>query len=227
MSDSHGGSHAHAQAPGNDSPFFQHHFVTMAQQASAAKLGMWLFLVQEVLFFSGLFMFYIIFRYQHPEAMLWASENFLDKTMGGINTVVLLFSSVTMALAVRAAQVGNRKHQVNYLIVTIVCACIFLVVKYFEYSHKAHIGALPGNLYSFVGETPERMPTFFALYFCLTGLHGIHVIAGIAVLVWLLLRANRGDFGPTYYAPMELTGLYWHLVDLVWIFLFPLLYLIH
>ncbi|MCB9507079.1 MAG: cytochrome c oxidase subunit 3 family protein [Myxococcales bacterium] len=226
MSDSHA-AHGHADAPGNNSPFFQHHFVTMTQQASAAKLGMWLFLVQEVLFFSGLFMFYIIFRYLHPDTMLWASEHLLDKTMGGINTVVLLFSSVTMALAVRAGQVGNKQHQVTYLAITIVCACIFLCVKYVEYSHKFHMGALPGHFYSYAGNIPGEPQTFFALYFCLTGLHGIHVIAGIIALLWLMKRSARGDFGPTYYAPLELTGLYWHLVDLVWIFLFPLLYLIH
>ena len=197
----------------------------MVQQASAAKLGMWLFLVQEVLFFSGLFMFYIIFRYRHPETMLYG-EHFLDKTLGGLNTVVLLFSSVTMALAVRAAQLGKQKEIVRYLIITIVCACIFLVVKYFEYSHKFHLGLLPGRFYSYTGEFPGEPQTFFALYYCLTGLHGIHVVAGIGVLLWILKRSNRGDFGPTYYAPVELVGLYWHIVDLVWIFLFPLLYLI-
>ncbi len=198
----------------------------MVQQASAAKLGMWLFLAQEVLFFSGLFCFYIIFRYQHPDTMQFASEHLLDKRLGGINTVVLLFSSVTMALAVRAAQLGDRKAQVRNLIITIACACIFLVVKYFEYSHKIHVGAVPGYAYSYAGEIPGAPQTFFALYFCLTGLHGIHVLAGIFVLLWILKRANRGDFDPGYYAPIELTGLYWHLVDLVWIFLFPLLYLV-
>ncbi len=217
----------HGDSPGTDSPFFQHHFHTMIQQASAAKLGMWLFLVQELLFFSGLFMFYIIFRYKYPETMLYASEYFLDKTMGGINTVVLLFSSLTMALAVRAAQLGKKDHIVRYLVVTIVCACIFLVVKYFEYSHKFHMGLFPGRYFAFEGGViPGEPQTFFALYFCLTGLHGIHVVAGIAVMIWLVIRANRGDFGPTYYAPVDLVGLYWHLVDLVWIFLFPLLYLI-
>jgi cytochrome c oxidase subunit 3 len=180
----------------------------MFQQASAAKLGMWCFLVQEVLFFSGLFMAYIIFRHQHPDTMLYASEHFLDKRYGGINTVVLLFSSVTMALGVRAAQVGDKKAQVRYIIITIMCALIFMGVKYVEYSHKFDLGLAPGR------------------YFSMTGLHGIHVVAGIIVLLWLLRRCNRGDFGPDYYAPVELVGLYWHLVDLVWIFLFPLLYLI-
>lgn len=220
-------SAAHADhGDGQGHPFFQHHFVSMVQQASAAKLGMWLFLVQEVMFFGGLFMFYIIFRYLHPETMEYASENFLDKTLGGINTVVLLFSSVTMALAVRAAQLGKKKDIAKYLIITILCACAFLVVKYFEYSHKFHLGLKPGHFFAYTGDIPGEPQTFFALYFCLTGLHGIHVVAGIIALVWLLVRTNRGDFGTDYYAPVELTGLYWHLVDLVWIFLFPLLYLI-
>jgi cytochrome c oxidase subunit 3 len=198
----------------------------MFQQASAAKLGMWLFLVQEVLFFSGLFMAYIIFRYLHPDTMQYASEHFLDKTYGGINTVVLLFSSVTMALGVRAAQIGDRKGQVRYIIITIICALIFMCVKYVEYSHKFHLGLAPGRFFSYTGDIPGEPQTFFAIYFCMTGLHGIHVVAGIIVLLWLLRRCNRGDFGPDYYAPVELVGLYWHLVDLVWIFLFPLLYLI-
>jgi cytochrome c oxidase subunit 3 len=158
--------------------------------------------------------------------MLYASEHFLDKTMGGINTVVLLLSSVTMALAVRAAQVGKRNEIIRYLIITIVCAFVFLVVKYFEYSHKFHLGLKPGHFFSYAGDIPGEPATFFALYFCMTGLHGIHVIAGIIALVWLLKRAVRDDFGPSYYAPLEVTGLYWHLVDLVWIFLFPLLYLV-
>jgi cytochrome c oxidase subunit 3 len=197
----------------------------MFQQASAAKLGMWLFLVQEVLFFSGLFMTYIIFRYLHPDTMIYA-EHFLDARLGGLNTVVLLFSSVTMALAVRAAQVGDQKGQVRYIIITIVCAVIFMCVKYVEYKHKFELGLLPGRFYAYTGEFPGEPQTFFAIYYCMTGLHGIHVVAGIIVLLWLLVRSSRGDFGPDYYAPMELTGLYWHLVDLVWIFLFPLLYLI-
>ena len=216
----------HGDDHGSQHPFFQHHFVSMFQQASAAKLGMWLFLVQEVLFFSGLFMAYIIFRYMHPDTMLYASEHFLDKTYGGVNTVVLLFSSVTMALAVRAAQLGDKKGQVRYIIITILCACIFMVVKYIEYSHKFHLGLAPGRFFSYTGDFPGEPQTFFAIYFCMTGLHGIHVVAGIIVLLWILMRCNRGDFGPEYYAPVELVGLYWHLVDLVWIFLFPLLYLI-
>jgi cytochrome c oxidase subunit 3 len=217
----HDTSHGH----GSDSPFFQHHFNSMDQQASSAKLGMWLFLAQEVLFFSALFTAYLVFRFLFPETFLGAHYQ-LDATMGGINTVVLLFSSFTMAMAVRAAQLSNKQHIVQFLIVTILCAFGFLVVKYFEYSHKIHLGLLPGEFYSFDGNIPGNPGVFFTLYFCMTGLHGIHVVAGIGVLTWILLRAQRGDFNRGYYVPVENVGLYWHLVDLVWIFLFPLLYLV-
>lgn len=214
-------AHGHAE----HTPFLQHHFLNMNQQASAAKLGMWLFLAQEVLFFSVLFMAYFVFRYLFPETYV-AAHYQLDPTLGGVNTVVLLFSSLTMALGVRAAQLGNNKQVVAYIAVTIVCAFAFLVVKYFEYAHKIHLGLLPGQYYSFEGDIPGRPELFFTLYFCMTGLHGIHVVAGIGVLFWVMLRAQKGHFSSGYYAPVENVGLYWHLVDLVWIFLFPLLYLV-
>lgn len=217
--------HGHGHGHGH-SPFLQHHFSNMHQQASSAKLGMWLFLAQEVLFFSALFTAYIIFRYLYPETFV-AAHYLLDNKMGGINTVVLLTSSLTMALAVRNAQISNTKGIVLNLVATIAFACIFLVVKYFEYSHKFHLGLLPGEAYSYTGgEVPGRPEIFFSLYFCMTGLHGIHVIAGIIVLTWILIRAQKGHFNKDYYTPVENVGLYWHLVDLVWIFLFPLLYLV-
>lgn len=214
-----------SQAHGEHHPFHQHHFQTLSQQASAAKLGMWLFLAQEVLFFSGLFMAYIAFRSLYPETWLAAHEH-LSATMGGINTVVLLFSSLTMALAVRGAQTNDKAATVKYLAITIACAFAFLVVKYFEYSSKFEHGFLPGSLYHGHEFIPGRPELFFSVYFMMTGLHGIHVIAGIGVLFWILKRANRGDFSSAYYTPVENVGLYWHLVDLVWIFLFPLLYLV-
>jgi cytochrome c oxidase subunit 3 len=215
----------HVESHGHHDPFFQHHFVSMNQQASSAKLGMWLFLAQEVLFFSALFTAYLVFRMLFPETFL-AAHYQLNPTMGGVNTVVLLFSSFTMAMAVRAAQLGRSKDIVMFLAVTIACAFGFLVVKYFEYSHKIHLGLLPGSLYSFAGEIPGNPAVFFTLYFCMTGLHGIHVVAGILVLFWILIRAAKDHFNRSYYVPVENVGLYWHLVDLVWIFLFPLLYLI-
>lgn len=209
-------------------PFMAHHFNTPGQQAGAAKLGMWAFLATEILMFSGLFLAYFIVRMHYPDMVLAAHEH-LQKEAGAINTVVLIFSSVTMALAVRAAQVGDQPAIKRNLLLTIGCACIFLVVKYFEYSAKIHHGMLPGRFYSALehGYIIEGHPhIFFAVYFCMTGLHGFHVLVGIGVLTWILIRANKGHFGPRYYTPVENVGLYWHLVDLIWIFLFPLLYLV-
>ena len=189
-------------------------------------MGMWLFLGQELLFFGGLFMAYIVFRWMYPDTWLACADH-LNTTMGAVNTVVLIFSSLTMALGVREAQLGNNKRVAGYLAVTILCACAFLVVKYFEYSHKIHDGLLPGNFYAYAHDViPGRPDLFFSIYFAMTGLHAIHVIAGILVLAWILKRSLRNDFGPRYYNPVENVGLYWHLVDLVWIFLFPLLYLV-
>ena len=212
--------HGHSERP----PFLAHHFDTMGQQASAAKLGMWLFLATEILMFSGLFLAYFLMRTFYPEMVLGAHEH-LNKWMGGLNTVVLLVSSYTMALAVRAAQTSNTPEIKRNLIYTIGCACIFMVVKYFEYSHKIHVGLLPGRLFAADG-IAGKPQIFFALYFTMTGLHALHVIAGIFVLGWIYVRAGRGEFSPAYYTPVENAGLYWHLVDLIWIFLFPLLYLV-
>lgn len=220
-----------AQRPdGAEEPhaFMAHHFNTPGQQAGAAKFGMWVFLSTEILMFSGLFLAYFIVRMLYPDMVLEAHEN-LDKTAGGINTVVLITSSLTMALAVRAAQVGNTPAIKRNLILTILFAFTFMVVKYVEYSAKFEHGMLPGKYYHAwdhgydIAGSPH---IFFAVYFFMTGLHGIHVLIGIGVLTWVLLRANRGDFGPRYYTPVENVGLYWHLVDLIWIFLFPLLYLV-
>jgi cytochrome c oxidase subunit 3 len=210
--------------PANPFPFLQHHFYTPSQQQGAAKLGMWLFLAQEVLFFGGLFVAYGFVRFSYPETMLAAHEH-LSVPMGAINTVLLLTSSLTMALGVRAAQTGQQKQLQIQLLLTIACAIGFCVVKYFEYTHKIHEGLLPGKYYS--GAGIEGSPhIFFGLYFTMTGLHALHVIVGIFLLGWILLRARKGEFGPNYYTPVETAGLYWHLVDLVWIFLFPLLYLV-
>lgn len=202
-----------------------HHFYTGEQQKSAAKLGMWLFLAQEILFFSGLFMAYAAFRYFYPETYLHAHEH-LDWKLGAVNTVVLLFSSLTVALAVRCAQTNNRQGQVINLAITILCACIFLVIKYFEYSAKFEHGLLPGDHWA-PHEVMDGKPwIFFGIYFTMTGLHGLHVIVGIGVLLWILVKAQKGHFNSDYYAALENSALYWHLVDLIWIFLFPLLYLV-
>lgn len=204
--------------------FLQHHFQSAEQQHSSAKLGMWFFLAQEVLFFGGLFVAYIVVRYSYPETML-AGHEYLSIPLGTLNTVVLLTSSLTMALGVRSAQLGDRSRQQLYLTLTILLACAFLVVKYIEYSHKIHAGLLPGRFYAGTG-IAGKPHIFFGLYFLMTGLHGLHVVAGIIVLLWTLVRARRGEFDEHYYAPVENVGLYWHLVDIIWIFIFPLLYLI-
>ncbi|MCZ7587026.1 MAG: cytochrome c oxidase subunit 3 family protein [Deltaproteobacteria bacterium] len=217
-------SASHENAHGDHPSFLQHHFYTVEQQASAAKFGMWLFLAQEILFFSGLFLAYAAYRFFYPDTFLHAHEH-LSVPMGATNTVVLITSSLTMALGVRAAQMGERKKTVGYLAATILFACVFLVIKYFEYSHKFHDGLLPGKYFSHLGMEGEPQ-IFFGIYFVLTGLHGLHVLVGIGVLLWVMILAQKGRFSPDYYSPVENVGLYWHLVDLIWIFLFPLLYLV-
>jgi cytochrome c oxidase subunit 3 len=213
-----------------EKPFpLAHHFADPDQQLQSGKLGMWLFLATEILLFGGLFCAYAIYRMLHPEVFVNA-HHFLDPMLGGLNTIVLLVSSATVALAIRSAQVDNQGALKGYLVVTIVCAGIFLVVKYFEYTHKIHMGLLPGEYFLATSDqyipNPDQMHIFFGIYFLMTGLHGIHVVIGMIVLGWILLRAQKGEFGPHYYQPVELGGLYWHLVDLIWIYLFPLLYLI-
>ncbi|MCB9556447.1 MAG: cytochrome c oxidase subunit 3 family protein [Deltaproteobacteria bacterium] len=208
----------------SEQPFLHHHFHSAAQQSASAKLGMWFFLAQELLFFGGLFVAYAFVRFMYPETMLAAHE-YLDVNMGAINTAILITSSLTMALGVRAAQIGDQRQLRLQLLATILLACAFLVVKYFEYSHKIHVGLLPGRLFAADG-IAGKPQIFFALYFTMTGLHALHVIAGIFVLGWIYVRAGRGEFSPAYYTPVENAGLYWHLVDLIWIFLFPLLYLV-
>jgi len=201
-------------------PFFH----SADQQLSAANLGMWLFLAQEILFFAGLFMAYIAYRWMYPDTWLSAAE-VLDKNLGAANTVVLLTSSLTMVFAVRELEMNRIKQSVMYLWITIGCACVFLVVKYFEYSHKFHLGIFPGGNYA--SDTVEGMAgLFFGIYFAATGLHALHVIIGIGLLAWLAFKVKNRKVTKENYALMENIGLYWHLVDLVWIFLFPMLYLV-
>ena len=203
----------------------QHHFADSAQQADSAKLGMWIFLLTEVLLFGGLFCAYAIFRAWYPD-MFFDAHKQLDIMLGGINTVVLITSSVTMALGIRSMQLNNRRAALISLWATVALAGVFLIIKYFEYSHKFHLGQLPGEYYTFEGLTGSNPHIFFSVYFLMTGLHGIHVIAGMVAIGWMIYRTSRGHFSAEYYTPIEATGLYWHLVDLIWIFLFPLLYLI-
>jgi cytochrome c oxidase subunit 3 len=202
------------------------HFQRPEQQVDAAKLGMWLFLATEILIFGGLFVAYAVYHNLHPE-LFKAAHKFLNVKLGAFNTVVLLFSSLTVVLAIHGAQQGKRQMVIWNLVITITCACIFLVVKYFEYSHKFHAGLLPGYFFTNANlPSPDEAHIFFGIYFLMTGLHGIHVVIGILMLVWLLVRTCKDDFNAQYYTPLEVGGLYWHLVDVIWIFLFPLLYLI-
>lgn len=299
MSDAHGHG---------DKPFLAHHFEDEDHQFDSGKLGIWAFLVTEVLFFSGLFCAYAIYRSMHPDVFQFAA-NALDTKWGAINTSVLILSSLTAAWAVRNAQLGQKGLLSMNLFVTILCAFGFMGIKYQEYSHKFHYGIYPGVdgankfeplegafgdykadevafIVPAVGATSgaasdgelrqdhpdsasqaeadlaaadhgvdgdgvdgdgghgdevlakwddanvspilkDKLKIFFGIYYCMTGLHGIHVLLGIVVFMWLLSRSLRGHFTPTYYGPIDYAALYWHLVDLIWIYLFPLLYLIN
>lgn len=306
-------------------PGHAHHFASPQNQFESGKLGIWLFLVTEIVLFGGLFCAYAVYRATHPEIFYYAYQaELLSVTLGGVNTVVLICSSLTMAWAVRAAQLGKQKLLVTMLILTLLGACGFLAIKGVEYEHKWKKGLLPGKHFApkehsghgdkndsaavaadaaSTGETlssentadtqsaaatetshsdaspsegadteaadtqstmaangdeqsliepaavgprglaaagapdahghghdveqPDYAHIFFSIYFIMTGLHGLHVIAGMVAIAWVLVRAVQGTFGPAYFMPVDGVGLYWHLVDLIWIFLFPLLYLIH
>jgi cytochrome c oxidase subunit 3 len=210
----------------------QHHFADFKQQKESVVLGMWSFLIQEVMFFGGLFGTYAVYRAQYPDAFAAASSH-LNVNLGGVNTIVLICSSLTMAMAVHAASKANRTAIAVWLLLTILFGGIFLGVKVVEYKDKWDHGLIPGIHDSglrFDHETHEARPTgfalYFALYFAMTGLHALHMIIGIPILAILAINGLRGKYGPQYYTPVEMTGLYWHFVDIVWIFLFPLLYLI-
>lgn len=207
------------------STFLQHHFVDADQQFDSAKLGMWVFLVTEILFFGGLFAAYIVYRAWHPELYIEASTE-LNTLWGAVNTVVLIGSSLTVAMAIKSAQLNQKKGVIINLVITLVLAGIFMMIKYFEYAHKFELGIFPGEFYTYDGLEHEKANIFFSIYYMMTGLHGIHVLIGMGLMIWLIVKARKGAFSSEYYTPVEITGLYWHLVDIIWIFLFPLLYLI-
>jgi cytochrome c oxidase subunit III len=206
-------------------PTLAHHFESLDQQKEAATLGMWVFLATEVLFFGGLFAAYTIYRSWYPAAFAAASHE-LDIVLGGINTVVLITSSLTMALAVHAAESGERRLVLWFLVATMALGATFLGIKGVEYYHKFVEHHVPGATFQFEKEYARHAQIFFSLYFIMTGLHAVHMIIGIAVLLVMWLWAWRGGITAEYAAPIEISGLYWHFVDIVWIFLFPLLYLI-
>jgi cytochrome c oxidase subunit 3 len=177
------------------------------------------------MFFSGMFTAYVAYRAAYPEAFVHASHH-LDILLGGINTAVLIASSLTMAMAVHSAQVGRKSALQLFLVLTMILGSTFLVIKGFEYAHKFHEGHVPGPFFTWEGTHAGQAELFFSIYFAMTGLHALHMIIGIGILAVLLVQANRGWYGPLYNTPVEVSGLYWHFVDIVWIFLFPLLYLI-
>jgi cytochrome c oxidase subunit 3 len=205
-----------------------HQFRSETEQRESASLGMWVFLATEVMFFGGLFMAYLLYRWKFPEAFAAASHH-LDVLLGGINTAVLIGSSLTMALAVRAAQLGRRRLLTGFLAATMLLGLVFLGIKAYEYHHKHEEHLVPGPYFEFRFEQEAlRRPAeiFFCLYFFMTGMHALHMVIGLGLMAWLVAGAARGRYGPRYYNPVECMGLYWHFVDIVWIFLFPLLYLV-
>jgi cytochrome c oxidase subunit III len=206
-------------------PSFQHHFDDMEQQFEASHMGMWLFLLTEIMFFGGLFTGYTVYRSMYPEVFADTSR-FMNLWLGAFNTAVLIGSSLTMALAVRSAQMSQRRATVLFLLGTILLGSIFLGVKAVEYHHKWVEHLVPGPNFQYEGEHAQQAQILFSFYFLMTGVHAAHMIIGIGLLAILVRMAHRGRFSSEYYTPVEMTGLYWHFVDIVWIFLFPLLYLI-
>jgi len=228
---------AHHARSGEDR-FLGIQFDNREQQLETGKMGVWLFLGSELLFFGALFAAYGVYRGNHPEIFHYG-QHFLDYRLGALNTIVLITSSLTAAWSVRCAQTGDDAKLFPTMLATFLLAGVFLVIKYFEYSHKLHNGIFWGAGFhpseEILAELPRAVAEgaipagagrFFSIYFVMTGLHGIHVTVGMGLYVWLMMRARRGDFGPHYYGPVDGVALYWHVVDLIWIFLFPLLYLI-
>jgi cytochrome c oxidase subunit 3 len=209
----------------HDVPVLAHQFDSLEQQNEAATLGMWVFLVTEVLFFGGLFVTYLVYRSWYGDAFAVASHE-LDVVLGTINTAVLITSSLTMALAVHAAQVGQRNRLLLFLALTMLFGAAFLGIKSVEYYHKFVEHHVPGPSFHFEPEYFAHAQIFFSLYFLMTGLHALHMIIGLGIMLVMFRWAWRGTITVDYYSPIEISGLYWHFVDIVWIFLFPLLYLI-
>ena len=251
----HGHGHAHAA----HHPALQHHFDTMSQQKEAAVIGMWVFLLTEILFFGGLFVAYMIYRVWYFDAFAEASRR-LSLFWGGLNTAVLIGSSLTMAMAVRSAQTNQRKATVNWLVLTMILGTVFLGVKVIEYSDKFANYEIPGAHYDWMyherhaagaehagaeGGAAEAAASgehrqlslnedqlqrttqlYFSLYFTMTGLHALHMIIGIGIMLVITWMAWKGKFDEQYFTPVEMAGLYWHFVDLVWVAIFTLIYLI-
>ena len=214
--------------PHQESLALREQFDTAAQQKDASTLGMWIFLITEIMFFGGMFLAYTIYRHLYPHVFAVASST-LNVYIGAANTVVLLCSSLTMVLAVRAAQLSQKKAIVVFLVLTLILGGVFLGVKAYEWNEKFVEHHVPGSTFHF-----EELPAsdqghaqlFFSLYFAMTGLHALHMVIGAGLLIYLVFEARKGRYSAEYNTPVDLIGLYWHFVDIIWIFLFPLLYLI-
>ncbi len=237
---------SHAATEQHGHPALQHHFENMEQQREAGTLGMWVFLVTEIMFFGGMFLAYTLYRSNYPMSFASAS-NHLDITLGAVNTAVLIFSSFTMAMSVYFTQVGKQRSQVICLLLTIILGLTFLGIKAVEYKAKYDDRLIPGQLirgaefgpkvaehgdtdphklHLLPGATVKQVEMFYWIYFAMTGMHAVHMVIGAGLLLYLLYFSIKGRFGPEYHSPVEVIGLYWHFVDIVWIFLFPLLYLL-
>jgi cytochrome c oxidase subunit 3 len=216
-------NHAHSE-----SLAVQVQFDTAEQQKDASTLGMWVFLITEVMFFGGMFLAYTIYRSIYPDVFAVASSS-LNVYIGAANTIVLLCSSLTMVLAVRASQLGQQKAIILFLILTLLLGGIFLGVKAYEWNEKFVEHHVPGATFHLEGipaASQGHAQLFFSLYFAMTGLHALHMVVGVGLLLYLIFEARKGKYTPNYMTPVDMIGLYWHFVDIIWIFLFPLLYLI-
>jgi cytochrome c oxidase subunit 3 len=207
------------------SPALAHHFDNLAQQREASTLGMWVFLATEILFFGGVMAVYAVYRNWYAEGFAAASHE-LDILLGSINTAVLITSSLTMALGVYAVETGRRRQLMFFLMVTMLLGAVFLGIKAIEYEHKFVENHVPGPAFEFEGAYARQAQIFFSLYFLMTGLHALHMVIGLGILAWMLWWVWNGTITREYTSPIEISGLYWHFVDIVWIFLFPLLYLL-
>ena len=215
-------------------PELLHHFSSAEQQRDASTFGMWLFLATEIMFFGGMFCAYLIYRYWYYNEFAAGSRS-INIWLGTINTAVLICSSLTVALGVRAAQMGKRKLLVTLLLLTMVFGAAFLGIKGVEWYQKFEEHHIPGSSFNVddiihdypqIHIDPQHEQIFFSLYFAMTGLHALHMVIGLGIFTFLTYKAWKGVYSPSYYTPVEVGGLYWHFVDIVWIYLFPLLYLI-
>jgi len=205
--------------------YVAHHFEDADQQFEASTLGTWMFLVTELMFFGAMFTAYVVYRNAYPTAFVHGSHH-LDIRLGATNTAILIGSSFAMVMAVHSAQLGRRIPLVSWLIATIGLGSTFVGIKLFEYHHKFVEGLVPGPLFTYVAPDAKQQELFLSLYFAMTSIHALHMLIGIGILTWLAVQAYRGRYHATYYNPVECAGLYWHFVDVIWIFLFYLLYLI-